>query len=158
MAFQVEASLLSVRIVLEGWPLVQNCLYHFYPKRGLWLKSVIEKWVIFGQHASRHQSKMISKYHGLGTCVFGHRGVLTGLKLSKSWCIPNYQLSVFFKNSSFLLPNFGEFEKKFLNREFYGQMPEQEWSNGLFDFSKLCLLRHHVFFYSNDSIVKKNVY
>ena len=27
----------------------------------------------FGQHAPRHQSKMVSKYHDLGICVFGHR-------------------------------------------------------------------------------------
>ena len=54
--------------------LVRSCLYHFCLKRGLWLKSVLEKWVIFGQHALRHQSKMISKYHDLETCVFCHRG------------------------------------------------------------------------------------
>ena len=27
----------------------------------------------FGQHAPRHRSEMVSKYHGLGICVFGHR-------------------------------------------------------------------------------------
>ena len=36
---------------------------------------------------------------------------------------------------------FKEFEKKFLNQEFYGQLPEQAWSKGSFDFSKIMLLR-----------------
>ena len=36
--------------------LVQSCLYRFCPKRRLWLKSVPEKWVFFGQHVPRHQS------------------------------------------------------------------------------------------------------
>ena len=57
---------------------------------------------------------------------------------SKSWCIPNYQLSVSFKNSSFFCCLiFEEFEKKFLNQEFYGQLPEQTWLKGSFDFSKI---------------------
>ena len=32
---------------------------------------------------------------------------------------------------------FKEFEKKFLNQEFYGQLPEQVWLKGSFDFSKI---------------------
>ena len=57
---------------------------------------------------------------------------------SKSWCIPNYQISVYFKNSSFFCCLiFEEFEKEFLNQGFYGQIPEQAWSNGFFDFSKI---------------------
>ena len=32
---------------------------------------------------------------------------------------------------------FKEFEKKFLNQEFYGQLPKQAWSKGSFDFSKI---------------------
>ena len=27
---------------------------------------------LFGQRAPRHQSRMILKYYGLGTCVFGY--------------------------------------------------------------------------------------
>ena len=56
---------------------------------------------------------------------------------SKSWCIPNYQLLVSFKTHHFCLIS-EEFENKFLNQKFYGQLPEQAWSNGLFDFSKSC--------------------
>ena len=80
-------------------------------------------------------------------CFWSSRGFRQAWSCSKSWCIPNYQLSVSFKNSSFLLPDYEEFEKKFLNQEFYGQLLEQTWSNGLFDFfQKLCLSRHQDFF------------
>ena len=57
---------------------------------------------------------------------------------SKSWRIPNYQTSKPYKNLSFLLPDFRRNrEKEFLNQEFYGQLPEQAWSKGSFDFSKI---------------------
>ena len=36
---------------------------------------------------------------------------------------------------------FEEFEKKFLNQEFYGQLLELAWSKGSFDFSKIMPLR-----------------
>ena len=64
---------------------------------------------------------MISKYHGLRTCVFGHRGgfdrleVVAGLD---AYQITNYQFLS--KAHHFLLPDFEELEKKFLNWEFYG--------------------------------------
>ena len=91
--------------------------------------------------------KVISEYHDFrDLCFCSSKGFWRAWSCSESWCIPNYQLSIFFKNSSFLLPDFEEFEKKFPNREFYGQMPEQAWSNGLFDFSKSYPLGHHVFF------------
>ena len=51
--------------------LVQSCLYHFCPNRGLWLKSVLEKWVFFGQHTLRHQSGWFQNITILGTCIFG---------------------------------------------------------------------------------------
>ena len=93
----------------------------------------------FGQHAPRHQSKMISRYHGLETCVFGHRksfGRLEAVASLDAYQITNYQflqkliifVAWFSKNS----------RNKFLNQEFYGQLPEQSWSECLFDFSKSC--------------------
>ena len=56
MTFQIEASLLMWGLFWEVGLLVQSCLYRFCPKRRLWLKSVPEKWVFFGQHVPRHQS------------------------------------------------------------------------------------------------------
>ena len=57
---------------------------------------------------------------------------------SKSWRIPNYQISNPIKtNHFFYCLIFEEFEKKILNQEFYDQLPEQVWSKGSFDFSKI---------------------
>ena len=74
----------------------------------------------------------------LGFVFFVIKRVWQVWSYSKSWCIPNYQLTVSFKNSSFFFCLiFKEFEKKFLNQEFYGQLPEQAWSTCSFDFSKI---------------------
>ena len=52
----------------------------------------------------------------------------------------------FFQHSSFFIAWFLKNSRnKFLNQEFHGQLPEQAWSNGLFDFSKSCPLRYHIF-------------
>ena len=48
----------------------------------------------FGQHAPRHQSNMISRYHGLETCVFGHQksfGWLEAIASLDPYQITNYQ-------------------------------------------------------------------
>ena len=95
--------------------LAQGCLYHFCPKR-IMAQKCYREMGNFGQHAPRHQSKMISRYHRHETCVFGHRksfGRLEAVASLDAYQITNYQF--FFKNSSFLLPDFEEFEKKFLN-------------------------------------------
>ena len=149
MTFQVEASFLIWGPFWKGWLLVQGCLYHFCPNKRLWLKSVTKKWVIFGQHAPRHQSKMISKHRDLGTCIFGHPGVLIGLKLQQVLMHTKLPIISFFqKLIIFCYLIFEKFEKAFLNQEFYGQLPEHAWSRGFFDFSKSCPLGHHPFFFT----------
>ena len=52
----------------------KGCSCHFCPKKRLWLKRYSRKMgnCLFYQHAPRHQSRMILKYYGPGTCVFGH--------------------------------------------------------------------------------------
>ena len=60
----------------------------------------------FGQHAPRHQSKVISRYHGLGTCIFGHRksfGRLEAVASLDAYQITNYH---FLQKSIFRLPDF----------------------------------------------------
>ena len=49
------------------------------------------------------------------------------------------------KTYHFLLPDFRRIREISFYREFYGQMPEQVWSKGLFDFSKSCPSRHQDF-------------
>ena len=81
---------------------------------------------------------MISKHRGLGTCAFCHRGGFERLEAVASldaYQITNYQFLS--KTHQFLLPDSEEFEKKFLNQDFYSQLLEQAWSKGSFDFSKL---------------------
>ena len=84
--------------------------------------------------------KVILEYHGFKTCIFMViERVWQAWSYSKSWRIPNYQISKPHKNLSFfLLPHFRRiWEKEFLNQEFYSQLPEQAWSKGSFDFSKI---------------------
>ena len=158
MAFQVEASLFSVRIVLEGWPFGPKLFISFLSKERVMAQKCSRGMGNFWSTCLKASIRVISKYHDLrDLCFWSSRGFWQAWSYSKSWCIPNYQLSVSFKNSSFLLPDFDEFEKKFLNREFYGQMPEQAWSNGLFDFFKNCAPRGTKTFYSNGSKVKMSV-
>ena len=60
----------------------------------------------FGQHVPRHRSKMISRYHGLGILFCSWKRFGKFETVSKSWCTPNYQISVFSKTRHFLLPDF----------------------------------------------------
>ena len=61
-----------------------------------------------------------------------------------------------YKNSLFFVAWFPKNSRnKFINQEFYGQLPEQVRSNGLFEiFSKIVPLRAPRLFYSNGSKVK----
>ena len=127
-----------IRIILKkGWLLVRGCSYHFCPEEKYGSKVFPRNGQFFGQCALKHQSRWFQSVMISELVFLVIENVWQVWSCSKSWCIPNYQLSVSFKNSSFLLPDFEEFEKKFLNREFYGQMPEQAWSNGLFDLFKI---------------------
>ena len=81
---------------------------------------------------------MISKYRDLGILRFWSSMGFDRLEAVASldaYQITNYQflskthlffVAWFLKNS----------RNKFLNQEFYGQLPEKAWSKGLFDFSK----------------------
>ena len=53
---------------------------------------------------------------------------------------------------------FEEFEKEFLNQEFYGQLPKQAWSKGSFDFFKNCASRGIKVSCSNGFKMKKGVF
>ena len=110
----------------------------------------------FGQRALRHQLSWFQSVTILRLLFLVIEKVWQVWSCSKSWCIPNYQLSVSFKTHHFFCPISEEFENKFLNQEFYGQLPEQAWSNGLFDFSKSCPSGCQVF--SNDSKEKESIY
>ena len=73
-----------------------------------------QKMINFGQHAPRHRSEMVSKYHGLGICVFGHRKGFDRLEAANldAYQITNYQFLS--KIHRFSLPDFRRIrERKF---------------------------------------------
>ena len=75
---------------------------------------------------------VISEYHDFRACIFGHwkgLGRFEAIASLDAYQITKYQI---------LLLDFWRIqEKEFLNQEFYGQLLEQAWSKGSFDFSKI---------------------
>ena len=137
MAFQVAASFLSVRIVLEGWPFGPRLFRSFLSKERIMAQKYFREMGNFGQHVPRHQSKMISRYRDLGILFCSWKRFGRFETVSKSWCVPNYQMSVFFKNSSFFVAWFPKNSRRFANQESYGQLPEKAWSKGFIRFFKI---------------------
>ena len=64
-------------------------------------RRVLEKWAIFGQRAPRHQSSWFQSITILRLVFLVIEKVWQVWICSKSWCIPNYQSWVSFKNLSF---------------------------------------------------------
>ena len=64
---------------------------------------------------------------------------------SKSWCIPNYQLSVSFKNSSFLLPDFRRIRESLQIRNLMANCLRRRDQMVYSIFSKSCLSGHQGF-------------
>ena len=89
----------------KGWLLVRGCSYHFFPE-DMAQKYSKKKWAIFRSMCPKTLIKVISGYHDLGIlfCLWKKFGRFE--TVSKSWCIPNYQISVFSKTHHFLLPDF----------------------------------------------------
>ena len=121
MAFQVEASFLSVRIVLESLPLGPRLFRSFLSKERIMAQKYFREMGNLGQHVPRHQSKMISRYHGLEILFCSWKG-LAGLKLLANldaYQITKYQFFFFKKKTHhFLLPDFRRIREEFLNQEF----------------------------------------
>ena len=109
---------------MKGWPFGPKLFISFLSKERIVAQKYFKEIGNFGQRAPRYQSKMISKHRGLGTCIFGHRRGFDRLKAVASldaYQINNYQfLSKTYH--FFLFPK--NSRNKFLNQEFYGQLPE----------------------------------
>ena len=103
MAFSVESIISNVGIVLEGLAFGSRLLVSFLSRGKIWLKSIPKKWAIFGQCALRHQSRWFQSVMILGLVFLVIEKVWQVWSCGKSWCIPNYQSLVSFKNSSFFL-------------------------------------------------------
>ena len=147
-----------VRIVLKGWPFGPKLFSSFLFEERIIAQKYSREMGNFWSTCPETSIKVISEYHDFrDLCFWSLKGFWQAWSCSKSWCIPNYRLLVPTKIYFFVCLTFEEFEKKFLNREFYGQMLEQAWSNGLFDFFKNCALQGTKAFYSNGSKVKMSV-
>ena len=102
--------------------------------------------------------RVISEYHNLrDLCVWSSRGFWQAWNCSKSWCIPNYQLSISFKNSSFLLPDFRRIREMIFGSKILRPIAWVAVIKSLFDFFKIVPLEvPH--FYSSDFTMKRSVY
>ena len=145
MAFQVEASFLSVRIVLESLPFGPRLFRSFLSKERIMAQKYFREIGNFGQHVPRHQSKMISRYRDLGILFCSWKRFGRFETASKSWCVPNYQMSVFFKNSSFLLPDFRRIRESFWIRHFKANCLSRRDQKVYSVFSKSCPSGHQSF-------------
>ena len=60
----------NVAIVLEGLAIGSRLLVSFLSKGKIWLKSILEKWTIFGQTCLKTSIRVFSKYHDLRDLCF----------------------------------------------------------------------------------------
>ena len=99
----------------------------------------------FGQHAPRHQSKMISRYHGLGTlfCSLKRFGRFETVASLDAYQITKYQF--FSKLIIFCCLIFEEFEKSFWIRNFKANCLSRRDQKVYSIFSKSCLSGHQGF-------------
>ena len=92
-----------VRIVFKDCLLIKGLFMSFLSKERIMARKYSRKMHNFGQRAPRHQSKWFRSIAILGLVFLVIEKVWQVWSYGKSWCIPNYQLSVSFKNSSFFV-------------------------------------------------------
>ena len=135
-------------------------LCHFCQQEWVVAQRIIEKWAIVfsinmpqGINQGWFWNIMVS---GFVFLVIEKRfGRLEAVASLDAYQITKNQI---LQNSFFCCLIFEEFEKEFLNQEFYHPLPKQAWSKSSFDFFKIVPLKVPRFFRSNDSIVKESVY
>ena len=104
-----------MRIVLKGWAFGPRLFISFLSTKRVMAQKCFRGMGNFQLTCLKALVRMISVYHDLGFC-FAHWKGLANLNwqvwsCSKSWCIPNYQLSVPTKIYLFVCLIFEEFEK-----------------------------------------------
>ena len=155
---QLKASFLIWELFWKGWFLVRSCSYHLCLGKNM-AQKYFREMDNFWSMCHGALIKVISKHHDLGTCVFGYWKGLASLKLWQVLMHNKLPIINFLQKLIiiFCCLIFEEFEKKFLNQELYGQLPEQAWSEYSFGFSKKCAPWSTKAFYSNGSKVKMSV-
>ena len=105
----LEASLLMWGLFWKGWFLVRRLFMSFLSKERIMARKYSWKMGNLGQRASRHQSKWFRSITILGLVFLVIEKVwLLARSCSESWCMPNYQLSVSFKNLLFFVAWFSK--------------------------------------------------
>ena len=125
--------------------LTQGCLGHFYPKRGSWLKSISEKWVILVNMSQDINQRWFQGIAVLRFCSAHGKG-LAGLKLLASldaYQITKYQF--FQKLVIFLLLDFRRIRESLQIRNLMANCLRRCDQMVYSIFSKSCLSGHHDF-------------
>ena len=134
MTFQIEAPLFMWEGVVFWF---KGCSHHFYPKKRLWLKGFSKngQFLINVPQGINQGDFRVSQFWDLCFWSLKRFGRFEAIASLDAYQIIKYQtlrkLIIFYCLIS------EEFEKKILNQEFYDQLPEQVWSKGSFDFSKI---------------------
>ena len=103
--------------------------------------------------------KVIQNITILENCVFGSlEEFWQAWSCSKSWCIPNYRLSVSYKTHLFRCLIFEEFKKKVSKSGVSWPIAWEGVIKWFIRFFQNCAPWGTTFFYSNDSIMKESVY
>ena len=149
-----------VRIVLKGLSFGPRLFVSFLSQEKIILKGFIEKWIIFGQSYPKSSIKVISEYHDLrDLCFCSWKGFGRFETVSKSWCIPNYQLSVPTKLIIFRCLISEEFKKKVSKSGVSWSIAGEGVIKWFIRFFQIMPLgAPPIFFYPNDSIMKEIVY
>ena len=109
---------------------------------------VFQKNGQFWSTCPRHQSRWFQNITILGLVFLVFAKVWQVWSCSKSWCIPNYQLSVSFKNSSFFVAWFSKnLRESFHVRDSMASCLSRHDQKVYSIFQKLCPLGHHALFF-----------
>ena len=136
-----------MRIILKGWPFGPRLFISFLSKERIVAQKCFREMGNFGPHAPRHQAKMTSRYHGLGTLfyslkMFGRFEIVASLDA--------YQIinSISFKNSSFFVAWFFKNSRnKFVNQRTLWPIAWESVIKMFIRFFKLCPLGHQGFLF-----------
>ena len=100
-----------VRIVLKGWPFGPKFFISFLSIKRVMAQECSREMGAFWSTCPKTSIRVISKYHDFrDLCFWSLKGFWQAWSCSKSWCIPNYRLSVPTKIYFFVCLTFEEFD------------------------------------------------
>ena len=101
-----------MRIVLKGWPFGPKLFISFLSTKRVMAQKYSREISVFWSTCPKVSIKVILEYHDFrDLCFWSLKGFWQAWNCSKSWCIPNYQLSIPTKIYFFVCLTFEEFER-----------------------------------------------